>query len=312
MNVAAVTMNFNEDFFLPGWIAHYSREVGLDNCFIVDHGSSDGIVRSANGAGRLLLKRSPMNDRKRTAFIGKLVEAMLYWYDAVIYSDTDEFLVADPERYKGIVDLCQSEDFDALTAIGMNVVHDVDCEAPFDTCTPALLQRRWLRPTYALCKPILVKRPTTWRPGFHISDHQLQFSHLYLFHLHHVDITQGLRKLMRTRTMAWEDVDPRNHQLISDEEFVGRHRSLLTLPRVEPATVCDERILVGKFTGAAVDFVRRFPEKRNAFYADGCPNPSYMLRVPERFRHSIPPFVNGVEILGSIPSVDTSAAGSTL
>jgi len=34
--LAVVTMVYNEEDFLPIWLKHYSRQVGLKNCFIID------------------------------------------------------------------------------------------------------------------------------------------------------------------------------------------------------------------------------------------------------------------------------------
>ena len=48
MRVAALTMMHNETVWAPVWARHYAREVGAENCLVLDHGSTDG---STDGLG---------------------------------------------------------------------------------------------------------------------------------------------------------------------------------------------------------------------------------------------------------------------
>ena len=42
MKIAVVTMVFNEREFLPIWLRHYGPQVGYENLFVIDDGSTDG------------------------------------------------------------------------------------------------------------------------------------------------------------------------------------------------------------------------------------------------------------------------------
>ncbi len=43
-----VTMAYNEATMLPLWLRHYERQVGAENCYVLDHGSSDGSTVGIN------------------------------------------------------------------------------------------------------------------------------------------------------------------------------------------------------------------------------------------------------------------------
>jgi len=123
MRVCAVTNVFNEAFNLPIWLRHYGAQVGIENCLVVDHGSNDGSTADLGGAGVIRLPRSPFNDHKRARMIAGLVGSLLPAYDAMLYSDCDELLVADPAKYANLVAFCEAFEGKAATAIGLNVIH---------------------------------------------------------------------------------------------------------------------------------------------------------------------------------------------
>ena len=42
MRLAALTMAYNEPVWAAVWARFYARQVGAENCFLLDHGSDDG------------------------------------------------------------------------------------------------------------------------------------------------------------------------------------------------------------------------------------------------------------------------------
>ena len=137
VSVAAVTMVYNEPDFLPRWIKYYSSQVGKDRCYIIDHGSSDGSTEGLS-VNVLRIPRSPMHDEKRARFISDFASSLLEWHDAVIYSDVDEFLVADPTYYELLPDFCLRSPHLTTNAIGVNVLQTSDEVFPLESNSPVL------------------------------------------------------------------------------------------------------------------------------------------------------------------------------
>ncbi len=231
--LAAITMVYNEPNYLPIWLGYYSRQVGAENCFIVDHGSDDGSTSGLGAVNVLRLPRSPMDDPKRTRFISSLTNGLLEYYDTVIYSDVDELVIAHPGRFDGLLDFAVKNAVPTLWAAGFEVQHLPDEEPPIDLARPILQQRQWARFWGGECKCVLTRTPISWEPGFHRSNAEVAFGDLTLFHLRYFDRDLGLKRLAKTRVQAWPDQDSNLHQRWDDDfwltkfnDFVGFSKNL--------------------------------------------------------------------------------------
>ena len=67
MKVAAVTMVFNEKGKLPIWTRYYGAQLSPGQCYIIDHGSTDGSTDNLGGFNQIRLPRSPQDNEKRTS-----------------------------------------------------------------------------------------------------------------------------------------------------------------------------------------------------------------------------------------------------
>ena len=127
MRVAALTMMYNEPVWARVWVRHYARQVGGEHCFVLDHGSDDG---SAEGLGVAVerLGRSALDEDARAALVSERVRVLLRRYDAVVHTDVDELLVAEPGRhadlraYAGVAP-------EVGTAVGLDLQHLPEEEA---------------------------------------------------------------------------------------------------------------------------------------------------------------------------------------
>src|SRR3954469_24224121 len=101
MRVAALTMAYNEPVWARVWAEYYARQVGAENCFLLDHGSDDG---STVGLGIQVerLPRSPLDEIARAETIGARTAALLRTYDVVVHSDADELVFADPAEHRDL------------------------------------------------------------------------------------------------------------------------------------------------------------------------------------------------------------------
>src|ERR1700748_3250790 len=98
MKCAVVTMVYNEPEFLPLWSKYYGALFGPENCFVIDHGSDDNSLAELRGFNVVSIPRSPKDNEKRTRFVSKFCNNLLEWYDAFIYVDVDEIVIADPAK----------------------------------------------------------------------------------------------------------------------------------------------------------------------------------------------------------------------
>jgi glycosyl transferase family 2 len=285
-NIAAVTMVYNEPVMLPLWANYYSRNLGASACYVVDHGSTDGSTDNLD-VNVLRIPRSPMNNQKRTRFLSRFCSSLLKWYDTVMYTDADEFLVPDPADYPSLRDFCQKTENPVTTAIGLDVQHNPDLEGPLSPEIPVLRQRRWVRFNFALCKPSLTSVPIEWTPGFHSSDQPTMFDRLFMFHLHNYDLDTAMQRLSKTRDMPWEDARLDNHQRWSDQRYREMILAIAELPRMEGATFESGDPHIARYTQWITKFVKENPDKRDHFYHDNGIACNELLRVPDRFLDSI-------------------------
>ena len=231
MRVAALTMMFNEPVWARVWVRHYARQVGAENCLILDHGTDDG---SLDGLGVRVerLRRSALDEDARAAVVSDCAAVLLRRYDAVVHTDADELLIADPGRFEDLRAYAAVAP-EVTTAVGLDLQHLPDEEAALDPALPLGGQRRWVRFSAAMCKPALVKRPVRWRPGFHGCDQPAMLGEMFLVHLRYADLRAGLARLARTRGQDFARADTNPHQRVADAEFEGMMRSIARLPRTD-------------------------------------------------------------------------------
>ncbi len=231
--VAAVTMTYNESELLPIWLRHNARQVGLENCFVVDHGSDDGSTDQISPANRIRIPRSPYDAHKQSAWNTDFCSSLLHWYDYVIYSDVDEIIVADPKIAPTITEFCRRQLPPVLNVIGLNVQHLVGQEQGIDLTRPILQQRPYVFFCSPMCKPLLIRRKVVWSPGSHSADAPVEFDHLYAFHLRWFDLPEGLRRLARTRSMAWARLDAGAHARVEDDRLEQMFNAFASLHRLD-------------------------------------------------------------------------------
>lgn len=230
MRVAALTMSYNEPVWAQVWARHYSRQVGAQHCFLMDHGSDDGSVDGLDVHVERLA-RSALDEDERAARVSARAARLLETYDAVVHTDVDELVVADPRRFRDLRAFAAGQRKDVVTAVGLDVQHLAGEEGTLDPSRPIGMQRGWVRFSAAMCKPVFVRRAVRWAPGFHSCDATMQTGGLFLFHLRYCDIGLGLRRLERTRAQAFASAETNLHQRVSGQAFEEMIRSIAQLPR---------------------------------------------------------------------------------
>ena len=274
-------MAYNEPDYMRIWCDYYGRQLGRRNCYIVDHGSNDGSTDNLGDINVMRIPRSPADDPRRAAFLSKFCSALLDYYDVVLYVDIDEIAVPDPRYFPDLASFCASVTQPVLNAIGVNVIHRLHHEVPYDPSRPVLAQRSWIFKASSMCKVVLIRRPVVWAPGFHSADAPVAFSQLYLFHLRWYDLDSALRRLAKTRGMEWQFADACAHQRVPDEGLIQQFTGFSSLPT-------DERDLdartepVSGFTDAVIK--SQVGRENDTYRITLDIWPDALWRVPERFR----------------------------
>lgn len=204
MATAVITFAFNEVVNLPIWLRYYGAIFGERNLFVIDHSSSDGSTENLGLVNKLWLARKELDEHKRCVFMASFVKGLLEYFDTVIYTDCDEFLLPDLRSYKDLKDYLERNDFEYTAPVGLNLHHIVSLEPKLDLALPILHQRRFARFTAAACKPLVTRVPLIWATGFHASDRPVRIDpNLFLVHLKAMDYEIGLQRQKLTREMAW-------------------------------------------------------------------------------------------------------------
>lgn len=222
--IAAVTMVYNEPEFLPLWIDYYGKQVGLENCYVVDNGTDDGSVDKFKSEVNVIrVPRLFKDNLQRTRFLSDFCSSLLHYFSHVIHIDVDEFLIANPLKYKNLKEYIDSWDSttSSVTSIGLNVTHIKSKEEKIDVNRKILNQRHFVRFISPMCKPAIIHKPIQWTPGFHGSNHPVNFDDLFMFHLRYFDLEYGLKRLERTRSMSWKTDKEGLHQRVEDETWLN-------------------------------------------------------------------------------------------
>lgn len=284
-SVAIITMAYNERVMLPIWLRHYSAHCPAAALFVIDHGSDDGSTSVVSGASVIPLPRTPFDDGDRAEFVSSFQKGLLKYYDVVIYTDCDEMLVADPRRHHSLAEFLDATRADDVMApIGLNVQHIPDIDPALDLAAPILGQRRHATFGVAFCKPVVVRKPVAWAPGFHWCDSVPTYrDDLFMFHLHKMELDLAVARLKKTTEMPWSEraaimgwsINKKATDLTDRREaFVVRARALLAAG-LEPFEFSDD-----------IERLAKSPQWQDGYWC-GEYRGGRFAQVPEAFRHLI-------------------------
>lgn len=203
----AMTMVRDEADMLPRWIDYYGRELGLQNLVVLDDNSVDG---STDDLPCTLYRLPPEPWKRRWAktrarLVNGMADGLLACYDVVIFTDTDEFLVPDPDKYSGLLDyLADRSDRPVIAPLALEVMHNARVEPALDPTRPVLQQRRFVKFSPGMCKPLLKRTSDAWQPAFHAIHAPFEIDRdLWMLHLKYSDETV-LQKVAEHRSRIHE------------------------------------------------------------------------------------------------------------
>lgn len=230
-SLAVITMCRDEGPMIRRWVEHYARQVGAENVYVIDDHSTDG---STDDLGCNVL-RFPVLDkfkfeRSRMTALNGLAASLLASYDAVLTSDADEFVVADPDKHAGLRELVASvPDVEAVGVVAYNVVHNLAREDALSFDRPFLRQRKLAKFMPLMCKPALKWAPADWRFASHgLSVPYSIAPDLYMFHMKFADratlqrIADARNEGGRTVGTSWRESGDSMVDLL---ERINRHKA---------------------------------------------------------------------------------------
>ena len=240
-DLAIVTMVYDDIDYLRIWLEYWRKNVAGDQLYVLVHGGNDTLEAMAEGTNVVVVPRPepyPEMEEDRWKMLSDFASGLLADHKVVVYTDVDEILVADPRRGRSIASCLAAATAPASHAVGIEVIHRGDLEAPLDPSRPVLSQRGFFRTNSFHGKPCIITEPVRWGRGGHFHDKpKVRFlPGVICFHLRFYDEDIFLQRSERRRqtTKAPEGLDQSPNRLWRTSD--GAAKELLESFRQAPIT----------------------------------------------------------------------------
>lgn len=192
--IAAITTVRNDTVFLEKWVQYYGRELGIKNLFVFIDGHDQPKPDWLKDVNTLVLPHIPLERvpamRRRARVMSNLARGLFRYFDSVIVTDVDEFLIVDPDLNVTLAKyLSQSKARTTVSGLGLDVGQHIELEDQLDKSRPFLDQRKFAHLSSRYTKPVVAFKPVTWGSGMHrIKGRNFHIDpNLFLFHFGMVD-----------------------------------------------------------------------------------------------------------------------------
>lgn len=209
--MAAVTMVYQDHFFLERWVRYYSEQIGRENLYILRHGADPEIDRIAEGANIIHVPNLPDKsrlDRERWGMLSQFASGLTLYHNWVLTNDVDEIVALDPAIGHSLPNylnnLFENGAPQVISPFAVEIIHTPASEK--DPILPdyrILERRRNFRINSNYAKPCLIRNRIRFSVGGHgsnIQDVTLD-PNLYLFHLRYVDDVISRQRLAARREL---------------------------------------------------------------------------------------------------------------
>jgi hypothetical protein len=136
---------------------------------------------------------------------------LLQSYEAVLFAEADEVVVADPLHFRGLDEYAGAMAGPYARCVGLNVLHLHESEPPLNFAGPVLVRRSACYASALYCKALLARVPLAWEPGFHVARgaEAPPDGRLFLLHLHRADYGYCLERHRASARRRWSERDLR-------------------------------------------------------------------------------------------------------
>lgn len=207
--IAAITTARNDSMFIEKWVRYYGDLFGRKNLYIFLDGHDQELPKGAEGVNRLFLPHTPLERvpamRRRARVMSSLARGLFRYFESVIVTDVDEFVVLDPDLNTPLPEyLLRIKGKSSVSALGLDVGQHVEVEDALDVGRPFLDQRQYAHLSSRYTKPSIAFRPVTWGSGMHrIKGKNFSIDpNLFLFHFGMVDFQLSTGKTADSDRLA--------------------------------------------------------------------------------------------------------------
>ena len=283
--VVALTMARNEADLLPRWVSYYGGQLGFQNLIVLDDNSDDGSTDTLP-CTRLRVPPAPWQSPwapTRLRLVNGISYGLLACYEAVVFTDVDEFLVPDPARYAGLLDyVAANRGRQVIAPLALNVLHKPDVEPALDPDQPLLAQRRFVKFADGMCKPLVKRVAADWDGAFHAINSPYEIDRdLLMLHLKYCDVGTLTRVSEQRHALHREGRGhPNSAWALESEDLASRLWSWVDTPDGQE---------IAEFDPAEPDLSDIVRVKKKGFYRSQGPQLAAMennplRQLPERFR----------------------------
>lgn len=276
--IAVITNALSSGFYFPLWYGYYGRLFDAANLFVVTFRGRREEFAPYRLGGLWELPHG-FNDEGRARSIGALVATLLTCYDAVVYTDTDEFLVPDPRRHADLRAYLADLGRPYVTARGFDLVQRLG-DPPLRPGEPVLVaQRRHALPNSWLNKTCFTTLPLQWCVGFHGCTVHPMLDELFLLHLKRSDVE--LQAAWTTHISDSLDDDPkaRDYYRTAREQIADYHAYASGLPVVAGWPGLYREAPASAFLASQV-----FHPHNGMYISSSFPADPVLVEIPEEFR----------------------------
>ena len=283
----AITMAYQDYFFLERWVRHYGAQFGRQHLYILSHGGDPEHARIGEGCNIITLPRDPTMfrlDRRRWAFISQFANGMLRYYNWLFVGDVDEVVIVDPDTAPDLVSyMHRYEGRDvpkSLCPFAIELIHNPEVETdPITDDATILSRRRVFRANANYAKPCVMRRDVAFTIGGHANNHlpRVLDPHLYLIHLRFFDYDITCARLAGRREMR--DIMTGE----KDPKDVGHAwgKDLENFKALASGVPLREDIALPEFRAKMIDGQQLLHDGKVAFWGGGRTKELY--RLPARF-----------------------------
>lgn len=212
----------DDEFFLRIWLEYYGHHLGLENCYVINHGRGQAVADMAAEANVIGIpgEHHKNFDAKRWRLLNGIVAGLRSYYSHVIVGDVDEIVVLDPQSGKTLLEFLERRRTNRVfTPLGLEVVQrlDLETEAIGDH---VLGPRRHVRLAPHYSKPCVISTATKIARGGHFTQYDALNApeNLYLFHLKFCDFAAYAQAMDRRNAIT----DAVGVDSVADAS-IGRH-----------------------------------------------------------------------------------------
>jgi len=283
----AMTMVYQDHFFLQRWVDHYGRQFGREHLYVLSHGGDPEHDRICDGANVIRLPRDPTlfrMDRRRWSFLSQFSAGMLRYYNWFIVGDVDEVVIVDPAVAPDLPTYLARHDRErttprSLCPFALELVHNPEAEPePVVPEATILSRRRVFRANANYCKPCVLHREAAFTSGGHANNHQPRVldPHLYLIHLRFFDFDTVTARLAGRRELSLAKAG-------AVEENLGKawSKDLETFLALSRRVAVREDVELPAFRARMVDEQQHLHDGKVSFFGGGRTKELY--RLPDRF-----------------------------